>query len=131
MSLILSFLTYDFYSVYFSGIRNGARIFSVSILIRHKDFIFDKIKYHLYTVTYKNYKTVPVTCIILSRTLSNILDLSEKFSSLYNLILLIKALLIFLAELFVLLNVLFCWINAKTQVFLNAYCFKARRFYLR
>ncbi|GEM_PF-2862296 len=67
----------------------------------------------LSTVTYKNHKTVPVTGIILFRTLSKTLDLNK------NLVLYIQFNLVdkSFADIFGRAFFMFCWVDAKTQVF--------------
>ncbi|MDR6464118.1 hypothetical protein J2783_002620 [Chryseobacterium sediminis] len=83
----------------------------------------------LSTVTYKNHKTVPVTGIILSRTLNKTLDLNKNLVLYIQFNLVDKSFADVLAELFFIFFILLE--IAKTQVFLNAYYFKAQGFYLR
>lgn len=75
----------------------------------------------LSTVTYKNHKTVPVTGIILSRTLSKTLDLNK------NLVLYIQFNLVdkSFADIFgrAFLYSLFCWKSPSLKFFLKCLLF--------
>lgn len=74
----------------------------------------------LSTVTYKNHKTVPVTGIILSRTLSKTLDLNKNLVLYVQFNLVDKSFADVLAELF--LYSLFCW-KSQRRKFLKCLLF--------
>lgn len=71
----------------------------------------------LSTVTYKNHKTVPVTGIILSRTLSKTLDLNKNLVLYIQFNLVDKSFADVLAELFYFFNVLFLLETQRRKFF--------------